>query len=373
MKKLFCMILTLSLVSCTQPETEFSQTPSTTETEIRLVCADEMEKIEYLTKAFEKENPEIKITVITTDPNDDFALATKALLSGQQNPTIILTKAEYLYDLLDYFANLSNEVWVNNALPNTFSEVSREGQILAMPAEIEGIGFVYDKRVFEAANINPENINSLDRLIATAEHLSAKLSKLKKEFSTLNSIFATPDEQTEKYLLNIVLSQEYSSSFEVTEKESELSCAESYTTLLTLLQNYSSDKQNAHAVIALQSHKMVGNTANFDMLPVPVLGASQDSIILNVPTYWAVNKSATKEEQKAAKSFLSWVYTSEAGNTLISETLGLISPFDNATKIPDTPIAKTIRRYAISGKTMPYLLNGLDQEIYNKIKADLPT
>ena len=159
MKKLFCIILALSLCGCTQPETQTSSTSSSTQTEIRLVCSEDTDKIEKLTKAFEGENPEIKITVITTDRDDDFALATKALLSGQHTPTLILSRAEHLNDLADCFADLSNEGLANNALPNTLSEINREGKMIAMPAEIEGIGFVYDKDVFETANINPENIN----------------------------------------------------------------------------------------------------------------------------------------------------------------------------------------------------------------------
>ncbi|MBQ5837107.1 MAG: extracellular solute-binding protein, partial [Clostridia bacterium] len=198
MKKLFCIILALSLCGCTQPETQTSSTSSSTQTEIRLVCSEDTDKIEELTKAFEGENPEIKITVITTDRDDDFALATKALLSGQHIPTLILSRAEHLNDLADCFADLSNEGWVNNALPNTLSEINREGEMIAMPAEIEGIGFVYDKDVFETANINPQNINSIERLKATAEHLSEKLTELKKD-----AVFSKPDEHTVKYLINI--------------------------------------------------------------------------------------------------------------------------------------------------------------------------
>lgn len=367
MKKLLCMILVVSFVGCTRNDMEFSQTASTTETEIRLVCGGETEKLEHLTKAFEKETPEIKITVITTDPNDDFALATKALFSGNRPPVLVLTQAEHLNSLAEYFADLANEAWVNDALPNALSEVSREGKIVAMPVELEGIGFVYDKRVFEAAKINPENINSIERLTAVAEYLSQKLSELKEEFQSIDSVFTKPDEQTLKYLANAVVSQEYASSLDLANAQLELTFAEGFNTLLSLMQSHFS----SNGIMTLQSHKSSDEANNTDMLPVSILGASQDSIILNVPTYLAVNKNCTKKEQNAALKFLSWVACSETSSTITAEKLGWISPFANASKTPDAPIAKTVLKYAVSGKTMPYVLNGIDQEIYNNIKSRL--
>ena len=366
MKKLLCVISALLLlIGCGKTEVETTSTSPPETVEIRLVCEKDFALIQRLTTAYQEANPNVKIVLTTPDPNDDFALATKALLSGQQTPTLILTKAEYLTALSEYFSDLSNEDWVKNALPNTLNEVSREGKIIAIPAEIEGIGLVYDTRVFEILSINPENINSIDRLNEIAQYLSEKLPELE---NGLDSVFEAPDEETIKHLINLVVSQEYTSSAELGQNEPELTHTDTLESLLSLLQQ---GRAGAKGIIALQSHKTVREAAYFDMLPVPILNGSQDSIMLNVPAYWAVNKNATKSEQNAAKSFLSWVYNSETGNAILSRELEWISPFDNATQIPDASIAKTVRKYATGGKTMPYILNGIDQEIYNQIKARL--
>ena len=368
MKKIFLILLALSLCSCTRAPIDISSSHSEEKTEILLACPEEYSEIESLTKAFEKENPEIKISIIKIDSDDDFAYAIKALFSGTHTPTLVFTEARYLNELSDNLLDLSDELWTSNAIPNSLFEFNREGEILAMPAEIEGIGFVYNRKVIETAGINPENINSVERLAQTAEYLSKKLPELKEKHENLKAVFSAPDEQTERYLVNAVVSQHCSSPLE----EIDPSLSDGFKALLDLQYQYGEKTPEEHSIITLKSHKSsCGSWEDFDILPIPVLGASQDSIILNVPTCWALNKAATKSEQTAAKEFLLWIYTSETGSRIISEKLGWLSPFDNTPKIPDTPVSKTVRQYALSAKTMPYVLNGIDEEAYDKIRSKL--
>ncbi len=374
MRKFFAVMLLFALCGCTQNPTQNTSSSSPKQTEIRLVCAQNSKELEKIITAFEKENPEIDITIIEIDKNDDFSLAAKALLSGERYPSLILTDAEHLNELSQYFADLSAESWINTAVANSLNEVIRQGEIIAVPGEIEGIGFVYNKTVFERAGINPENINSVERLLSTAEYLSQRIPKLKTDFKNLSSVFEAPNEKTKNYLVNIVVSQECTSSTALSETDLEMTFAESYKTLLELLQSYSQKNSNTpeqnmaeeRCIITLQSHKFADGSAersqNLGMLPISVSGASQDSIILNVPSFWAVNKTASKEEQIAAKKFLFWLYNSETGINLSTKELGWLSPFaDNLQTLPN-PLAEATMTYAISGKTMPYVLNGIGEE-----------
>ena len=385
MRKLVATLLIFALCGCTQTPPENTSSTPTEQTEIRLVCSQNTEAIEKVITAFEKENPEIDITIVKIDKNDSFALAAKALLSGELCPSLILTDAENLDGLSQYFADLSAESWINTAVANSLNEVIREGEIIAIPAEIEGIGFVYNKRIFERAGINPENINSVARLVGTAEYLSQRIQKLRDEFANLTAVFDAPDEKTKRYLLNTVVAQECASSSELKEADLKMTFAESYKTLLDLQEKYSRKNSNSpkenitsgRCVITLQSHKFIEGSKeaaqDLGILPISVLGASQDSIILNVPSFWAVNKNASKEEQTAAKQFLLWFYNSETGINLSTKELGWLSPFYNNPKPSPTPLAEAVMTYAANGKTMPYVLGGIGEEAYLKITEEIGT
>ena len=385
MRKLVAMLLVFALCGCTQDPRQNTSSTAPKQTELRLVCSQNVKGIEKIISAFEKENPEVTVTVVKTDKNDDFSLAAKALLSGELYPSLILTDAENLDGLSQYFADLSAESWINTAVANSLNEVIREGEIIAIPAEIEGIGFVYNKTIFERAGINPENVNSVERLLSTAEYLSQRIPELKNEFENLSSVFEAPDEKTENYLLNTVVAQECASSSELKEADLKMTFAESYKTLLDLQEKYSRKNSNSpkenitsgRCVITLQSHKFIEGSKeaaqDLGILPISVLGASQDSIILNVPSFWAVNKNASKEEQTAAKQFLLWFYNSETGINLSAKELGWLSPFYNNPKTPLNPLAEAGMAYAANGKTMPYVLGGIGEEAYLKITEEIGT
>ncbi len=375
MKKIIiAIILATLLCGCTPTPAESSDTASTEQIEIRLLVPDD-DGFEEIIKEYRKQNPNTTVTVVETDDDDNFVLSAKALLSGKNAPTIIFTQANQLTEFEEYAEDLSGEPWVNNAFPNTLGEVSKEGKIIAMPAEIEGIGFVYNKEMFEYVEINPENINSFDRLAETVEYLAGKMDALKKEFPKLTAVFESPDEETERYLLNTALSQEFHSSTELTQSTAELTFAESYNALLDLQQKYgkSADITDGETIIALKNHKSIDeDTAEkFDLLPVPVIDASQDSIIIRVPNFWVVNKNAEKKEISSAKKFLSWVYTSKECQPLTAEKLEFLSPLDSTEKFPQNSLAKSVRKFAISGKTMPYVFDGIDEEKYANLKAEI--
>lgn len=378
MKKILVAIILITLLfGCTPAApAESSDTASTEQIEIRILVPDD-DDFEEIIKEYRKQNPNTSVTVVETDEGDNFILSAKALLSGKNAPTVIFTDSRYLAELEQYAEDLSGEPWVNNAFPNTLNEASREGEIIAMPAQIEGIGFVYNKEVFEYAEINPENINSFDRLSETVEYLSGKLDALKKEFPNLVAVFESPDEETEKYLLNTALSQEFQNSTDLLKNAAELTFAESYNALLNLQQEYgkSGDITEGDVVIALKSHNSIeeDTSGKFDLLPVPVIDASQDSIIIRVPNFWLVNKNAEKKEITAAKKFLSWLYTSKECQPLTAGELRFLSPLDSTEKLPQNPLSKSVRKFAISGKTMPYVLDGIDEEKYTSLKIRTET
>ena len=69
MRKLVATLLIFALCGCTQTPPENTSSTPTEQTEIRLVCSQNTEAIEKVITAFEKETPEVTVTVVKTDKN----------------------------------------------------------------------------------------------------------------------------------------------------------------------------------------------------------------------------------------------------------------------------------------------------------------
>jgi len=69
--------------------------------------------------------------------------------------------------------------------------------------------------------------------------------------------------------------------------------------------------------------------------------------------YWAVNKKASSDDQKASLEFLNWVITSDEGRDAVTNKMGLTAPFDTFTGKYETknPFFKDANALMKAGKT----------------------
>lgn len=95
-----------------------------------------------------------------------------------------------------------------------------------------------------------------------------------------------------------------------------------------------------------------GNTVAADKikyLPVYIGADGEESqgLCIGTENFYAINKTASREEQDAAADFIYWLYSSEFGKRYITEELGFIPPFDTFTEdeIPSDPLAREVLRY----------------------------
>lgn len=90
-----------------------------------------------------------------------------------------------------------------------------------------------------------------------------------------------------------------------------------------------------------------------------------------VPSYYAVNKKVSKEEQKAAQEFLVWLNTSETGKKYITEEFAFV-PFNATTDTKlANPLSNDLISYNAEGNILSNAFNGAPnswgQEAYGKI------
>ena len=340
-----------------------------------------------------KEHPNVKINLETVGGGDDYGAALKAKFQSGSEPAIFnIGGPQDVKDWMSKIEDLSDEPWVDLALDGMLSGATSEGKVYALPFNIEGYGFIYNKEIFKAAGIQVAEIKDFNSLESAVKKLDKKIKngELKDEFPNLEAVFSYAAKETwvtGLHTSNAAFGQEFSNSLEAFDaKEVGFKNSEALKKIIDLQADYSpykDDKQKLNAVdystqvdqgIALERVAIIqqGNwiyngvkdidekvAENLDILPMPIIGGKEDCIPVGVPMHWAVNKNCDEEVKGAAKDFLNWLYTSEKGKDYIVNKFYFIPPLKGYEKLsPQDSLGKAIKRYAEAGKTTPWVFMG---------------
>lgn len=86
-------------------------------------------------------------------------------------------------------------------------------------------------------------------------------------------------------------------------------------------------------------------------------GSANAGKVMAAPTKYIVidNSNATEEQQAAAKEFLNYLVTNEAGQKALIDDLGIVCAFTNNPNVPSDPVNKALMQYISDGNTVTYL------------------
>lgn len=334
------------------------------------------DQLEDLVKVYEKENPGVKINVKTVGGGNDYGATLKTTFASGEEPAIFNVGgpsdvAEHRERLVD----LSDTKLAGLALDGTLNTVEDGEKILGLPFNQEGYGFVYNKRVFEEAGVNPDEIVTFADLEAAVEKIDGQ-----KEDLGLDAVIALAGKEKwviGNHLANIFIAPEFDNNVQEAynaetipfEKSAELKrhldLENKYSVQPVLSLDYSQQVEELFSlerVAMIQQGNWIYNSV-YDMdpelaeegiglLPIPVEG-HEGKIPAGVPMYWAVNEKAGEEVVQASKDFLDWVYTSETGKQAVLEDFKFVPAYEgfDADKIAD-PLSQTIYEYASKGDTI---------------------
>lgn len=78
-----------------------------------------------------------------------------------------------------------------------------------------------------------------------------------------------------------------------------------------------------------------------------VKGEEKQGLCIGTENFFSVNKEASKADQKASIAFVEWLFNSDEGKDIVTNTLNFISPFStfSDSENPTDPLAKEIIRY----------------------------
>lgn len=401
---LIAMVATVGLTGCAPKEepapapagdTETPAEPAMEKAEVDIFQfkVEIAKELENAAAAYMAENPNVKINIQTVGGGDDYGAALKAKFQSGSEPDIYnVGGPQDVEDWMGKLEDLSDEPWVDQALEGILSGATVDGKVYALPFNIEGYGFVYNKAIFADAGIDAAAINdfaSLEEAVMTLDK-KIKAGDLEEKYPLLEAVFDYPAKETwvtGLHASNAAISQELTSSLDAfAAKEFEFKYADAYKALIDIQADYSpssAKKGNLNAVdyatqvdegIAIERVAIIqqGNwvyggvnaidenvAANLGFLPFPVKGVKEDSIPVGVPMHWAVNSNSSDAERTAAKDFLNWLYTSDQGKDYVVNKFFFIPPLKGYEGFePKDPLGQDITRFANEGRTMPWVFMG---------------
>lgn len=361
----------------------------------------------------------VRVKVVTAAANT-YEQTLKSEIAKSNPPTIFQVNGPIGYDAWeDYCLNIKDSK-LYSFLSDKSLAIHDDGGVYAIPYVVEGYGIIYNnaimKRYFALPNkkVNFKDMSEIKNfadLKAVVEDMTANKQKLGIEgvFAS-TSLYSGEDWRWQTHLLNIPIYYEISEKDK--EKDPTLSLLDSdeialkyslnYKNIFDLYLNNSITAKNllgsksvadSMAEFALGKVAMVqngnwawsqisgvkGNTVSADdikMLPIytGIKGEEKQGICIGTENYFAINKKATEEQQKASLAFLEWLFSSETGKKYVTEKLGFITPFNTFTEkeIPSDPLAREITRYMKDGnlKTIPWVFNAFPGEVFKKTVGD---
>jgi raffinose/stachyose/melibiose transport system substrate-binding protein len=265
------------------------------------------------------------------------------------------------------------------------------GKQVGVPSTVEGFGLLYNKKVLYKAHVDVTKINTRASLEAAFKavqksgtgairfsgiwwSLGAHVTNIyfSNAAATHEGRLKVLDQLADgkKNLMKDPAFQNWLATFNMMNKYNQLKKP-----------NISNgDLEYANSVAALAKGKagfwFMGNWAepslmkanpksDFGIMPMPISNNPKDhgnnSISVGVPGYFMVDKTQSTAEQRAgAIDFLTWLYTSPAGQHHVIDPvtkggMGFIPIYKGTTVKASTPMAKDIAKYVAANNTLEWM------------------
>ena len=328
--------------------------------------------------------------IIQTAANNTYEQTLAAKMATDEAPTLFQINGPRGYAAWkDYCADLKDTELYKHLTDKSLA-ITDGDKVVGIPYVVEGYGILYNTAITDkylalpdkAVEItNMDEVNTYAELKAVAEDMQKHKGELGIDgvFAS-TSMKAGEDWRWQTHLLNIPLYYEWTEGkvdFNDNKALSEIqfSHGDKYRGIYDLyLDNSVTDRKlvgsktvsDSMAEFALEKCAMVqnGNWAwsqikdvsgnkvkaeNLRYLPI-YMGAEEESeqgLAIGTENYYAINKTASAAEQKAAADFIWWLYSSTEGKEYVTKKLGFIAPFDTFTDedIPDDPLAREVAKW----------------------------
>ncbi|MBQ5841074.1 MAG: ABC transporter substrate-binding protein, partial [Clostridia bacterium] len=324
--------------------------------------------------------------IVETAANNTYEQTLAAKMATDEAPTLFQINGPRGYAAWkDYCADLKNTQLYNHLTDKALA-VTDGDKVVGIPYVVEGYGILYNKAITDryfalsdrgTAFTSMEEINTFDKLRALVEDMQKRATDLQIQgvFAS-TSLKAGEDWRWQTHLANLPVYYEFRhNKIDLTSDATgkiAFQYANAFRNIFDLYTNNSvTDKKllgsktvvDSMAEFALEKCAMVqnGNWAwgqirdvsgnkvkeeNIKYLPIyiGVEGEEKQGLAIGTENFYAINATASEEEQQAAADFIYWLYSSPKGKEYVTQQLGFIAPFDTfgENEQPDDPLAREV-------------------------------
>ncbi len=367
---------------------------------------------EEIAKAYQEETG-VKVKVVTAAANT-YEQTLKSEIAKSKAPTIFQVNGPRGYENWKEYCLDIKDSKIYSYLTDKNMAIKEGDGVYAVPYVVEGYGIIYNQAIMDRYFALPDKktdvtsmdaINNFATLRDVVEDMTANKSKLGIEgvFAS-TSLSSGEDWRWQTHLLNVPLYYELKDNEDykdptlagLNSKEIAFRHAEGYRSLFDLYINNSITEKkllgskstaDSMAEFALGKVAMVqngnwawsqiaevkGNTVKAeDIKFLPLYtgaeGEKAQGLCIGTENYFAINKKASKEAQKASLDFLDWLFSSKTGKKYVTEKLDFITPFNTFSEDeqPNDPLGREVVRYMNdqSVTTVPWVFTSFPSDVF---------
>ena len=379
--------LTLSVVAVAPSATAATCSKKTTVTMLGTIKDEIKDQFLAAVKKYNASQKCYTLKSLTGDKKLTFLQNVTPMYAAKNAPTIMYTLQE-IPDMADKVMDWKGQPLTKLVSPSLLDAATVGGKLVGVPSTAEAFGLLYNKKVIAEAGINIANIKTRNDLEAAFKKLEAS-GKKAMHFSAIwwslgahfTNIYHANAGKTHEARLKVL-----DGLSDGTKNLSNDPVFKNWLATYDLLKKYNgspanlTDTEYDASIAALASgdygFMFQGNwtepnlmTAapgtNFGIMPLPISTDAKaygnDSIPVGVPGYFMVDaKQSTKAERAGAIDFLTWLYTSKAGQGFVANPvtkggMGFIPVYKGFKVQPATNMAKEISKYVVAGKTLEWI------------------
>lgn len=346
---------------------------------------DENQKV---IETFNEQSETTHVDMITlTEGSSGYEMLTVMYNAGNP-PTVYFLEAGDVLKLTDKLKDLSGMEGLQYAAAGSYDDVTVDGAVYGVPANIQAYGMLYNKKIINDVLGEDFDLTTLE----TREGFAAACDQIQE--AGITPVAISPFDWN---LGNHYFTQVYAGQSENREERDAFVAAltdgsadiadnavfDDYMDTFDMLMSYNYYKENPLETVADGNEKQAqllaleevafwfhGNwaTANirtldeegeYGFLPVPVSedNVNKGKICTLVPGYFCVEQSTTTEEQQAsAEEFINWMIMNENGQQYVVDCGNIPAYTNNESEITES-VSKSVVEYTAADKTFPMYIS----------------
>lgn len=337
-----------------------------------------------LVEAFNAQSETTEVEMITlTKGSGGYQMLTVMYNAGNP-PAVYFLETGDILKLTDKLADLSDMECLDHAVAGTVEDVTVDGAVYGVPANLQAYGLIYSRQVLRdvmGEEFDPASIQTREDLEAVFQQIEAQgiapVALSPFDWNLGNHWFCQvySGQGTDAAARDAFVAELKAGTADLSDNE----IFQDYMDTFDLLMEYNYYKENPletaadgnekqaqllatgqaafwfHGNWATHNIRTLDEEGEYGFIPVPVSERNPDAgkICTLVPGYFTVEASTTTEEQQqAAREFIDWIITSEEGQQYVI-SCGNVPAYDNNTAEITESMTRSIVDYTTKGENFP--------------------